>query len=47
MGDKCEVSGCDNDAGFLDGLHNKICSDCMEMEIADSECEYEDFMTID
>lgn len=47
MKGKCETVGCDNDAEFLDGLHNKICHDCMELEIADSECEYEDFITLD
>ncbi|AUR81986.1 hypothetical protein NVP1017O_17 [Vibrio phage 1.017.O._10N.286.55.C11] len=47
MTDKCETVGCDNDAEFFDGLHNKICSDCMDMEIAESECEAEDFMTIE
>lgn len=39
----CDTVGCDNKPEFLDGLHNNICEDCMEMEIADSECEAEDF----
>ncbi len=40
---KCEYDGCEQDAEFWDNADNKVCRDCMEREIRNSEVTEDDF----
>ncbi len=39
----CEYESCDNPAEFFDEMGDKVCRECMEREVNESDAKPEDF----